>query len=286
MSWSLCADADEFLERRRQVLLSDESANCLAWAAIERSKLEGPDGDGYTFLTFDGAQASSAHAFIKVNGEEQHLVLGQMSPAQAEQLLGFIDSQGMSLGLVEGPREETLAFAQGWSLTAGRSHRLQLNLGLYELTHVTQIDLEGGRLYQATEADRELLTEYVIGFCRDCFPEQPIVREMIDTRVTRFITQRRLYLWQTSDRELVSMAAVVRESPNTASISWVYTPPSHRKKGYAARIVTALSQVQLEKGKRACNLHADLSNPTSNGVYLRIGYEKIGERMNLTLSHD
>lgn len=286
MSWSLCADADEFLEKRRQVLLSDESANCLAWAAIERSQLEGPDGGGYTFFTFDDAQSSSAHAFIKVNGEEEHLVLGRMSPAQAEQLLGCVDAQGMSLGLVEGPREATLAFAQGWELTAGRSHRLQMNLGLYELTHLKRIELEGGRLCQATEAHRALLTEYVIGFCRDCFPEQPIVREMIDARVTRFITQRRLYLWQTRDRELVAMAAVVRESPNTASISWVYTPPSHRKKGYAARIVAALSQVQLEKGKRACNLHADLSNPTSNGVYLRIGYEKIGERINVKLGHD
>ena len=285
MSWSLCADADDFLEKRRKVLLADESSNCLAWAAIERSKLEGPDGDGYTFLTFDEAQASSAHAFIKVNGEEEHLVLGQMSPAQAEQLLGFVDSQGMSLGLVEGPREATQAFAQGWALTAGRSHRLQLNLGVYELTHVRRIDLEGGRLCQATEAHRELLTEYVIGFCCDCFPEQPIAREMIDARVTRFITQRRVYLWKTSDEELVAMAAMVRESPNTASISWVYTPPSHRKKGYAARIVAALSQAQLENGKRACNLHTDLSNPTSNGVYRRIGYEKIAERINVKLGH-
>jgi uncharacterized protein len=285
MSWSLCVDVDEFLEKRRWALLVDESANCLAWAVIERSKTEGPDGAGYTFLTFDEGHASSAHAFIKVNGGEQHLVLGQMSCAQAELLLGFVESQGIRLGIVEGPREATLTFAQGWALTAGRFHHLQLNLGLYELTHLKMVDLEGGRLYQATEAHRERLTEYITGFCRDCFPEQPMAQEMIEARVTRFITQRRAHFWQTSDQELVAMAAVVRESPNTASISWVYTAPSHRKRGYAARIVAALSQAQLDDGKRACNLHTDLSNPTSNGVYRRIGYEQIAERINVKLGH-
>ena len=41
--------------------------------------------------------------------------------------------------------------------------------------------------------------------------------------------------------------------------------------------MATLSQAQLDAGKRACNLHTDLANPTSNGVYRRIGYLKIAE---------
>ena len=79
------------------------------------------------------------------------------------------------------------------------------------------------------------------------------------------------------------MAAIVRESPNTTSISLVYTPPKQRGRGHAARVVAALSQAQLESGKIACNLHTDLDNPTSNGVYIRLGYDVIQHRVQVRL---
>jgi len=273
MSWSVCDNATEFLEKREDVLVSHESQNNLTWAAIERSKNSDSETANYTFLTFNEAQSPRAHAFVKHS--EKHLVLGAMSNPQASLLVTFIESHELPLELIEGPREAALHFATAWAQAPGRSHEIEMDQGLYELTQVEMPDFAGGQMIPATEENREVLQDFFAGFCRDCFPNRPIKPEQVEARVQRFLSSKKAYLWQNRDKEVVSMAAVVRESPNTTSISIVYTPPNHRRQGHAAQIVAALSQARLDAGKTACNLHTDLSNSTSNSVYLRIGYEMI-----------
>ncbi len=56
-----------------------------------------------------------------------------------------------------------------------------------------------------------------------------------------------------------------------------------RCQGYAARVVASLSQAQLDAGKKTCNLHADLTNPTSNGVYRRIGHTMVARSFRIRL---
>jgi len=160
-----------------------------------------------------------------------------------------------------------------------------MDQGLYELRTVEMPDAAGGRLVRAEGQHRDILHELVEGFAA-CFPEQPMAPAMLDERVERFLHEERAFLWQHSDQAFVSMAAVVRESPKTSSISWVYTPPEHRKRGHAARVVAALSQARLDAGKVACNLHTDLANLTSNGVYTRLGYRKIAESVRIQLRSD
>ena len=36
-----------------------------------------------------------------------------------------------------------------------------------------------------------------------------------------------------------------------------------------------MSQLQLDRGRRFCFLYTDLTNPTSNAIYTRIGYEPV-----------
>ena len=57
-----------------------------------------------------------------------------------------------------------------------------------------------------------------------------------------------------------------------------------RRNGYAAQLVAALSQAQLDRGKSACNLHTDLDNPTSNAIYRGIGYRLIARSLRVRLT--
>ena len=281
MGWSLCHNADVFLEKRNTHLLANESLNCLAWAAILRSKEATTDDTDHTFFTFDEGAESSAHAFIRHS--RRSLVLSTMSDAQAEQLMTVLGSQSDSLKIAEGPGDAALTFGKAWDQTDGHSHALEMNQALYELTHVDMPKTAGGTMVLAGPETKVLLQSFLTGFCRDCFPQKTFTPEMIEQRVQRLLDEKKGYLWRNQDGELVSMAAIVRESPNTTSISLVYTPPPQRGQGYAARIVAALSQDQLDAGKSACNLHTDLANPTSNGVYIRIGYARIAKSIRLQL---
>ena len=123
------------------------------------------------------------------------------------------------------------------------------------------------------EADRDLLIEWVGAFLDEALdrvdPDQTAA--MVD-RSLRTGT-RTWYLWE--DGEPVSVAAAGGPTPNGIRIGPVYTPPDRRRHGYASALTAAVSQAELDKGRRFVFLFTDLSNPTSNKIYQAIGYEPV-----------
>lgn len=79
----------------------------------------------------------------------------------------------------------------------------------------------------------------------------------------------------------VSMAGSIREMQTVCGVSYVYTPPYYRGKGYATSCVAKLSQAVLDKGFTKCVLYTDLANPTSNSIYQKIGYRPVCDSLNL-----
>ena len=73
----------------------------------------------------------------------------------------------------------------------------------------------------------------------------------------------------------VSIAKISHKMEQFCGIGMVYTPPYFRGKGYASACVAKLSQVALNRGFSKCVLYTDLTNPTSNSIYQRIGYKPV-----------
>lgn len=89
----------------------------------------------------------------------------------------------------------------------------------------------------------------------------------------------RLVLWWTDEPtpRPVSMAATSGPTPNGIRVNAVYTPPAERNRGYASACVAALTERMLDGGRRFCFLYTDLSNPTSNSIYQRVGYRPVAD---------
>jgi hypothetical protein len=68
------------------------------------------------------------------------------------------------------------------------------------------------------------------------------------------------------------MATVTRATPHGIGIGGVYTPPEYRRQGYGSAVVAAISQRQLDAGRRFCFLCADLADPHAHSIYLNVGY--------------
>jgi hypothetical protein len=75
----------------------------------------------------------------------------------------------------------------------------------------------------------------------------------------------------------VSLAAYGNPTPSGIRIGPVYTPPEQRGRGYATSLVADLTADRLAAGMAFCFLFTDLSNPTSNAIYARIGYEPVAD---------
>ena len=79
------------------------------------------------------------------------------------------------------------------------------------------------------------------------------------------------------DGGLVSIAGYGNPTPSGIRVGPVYTPPEHRGRGYATSLVAELTAERLAAGLAFCFLFTDLSNPTSNAIYARIGYEPVAD---------
>jgi predicted GNAT family acetyltransferase len=122
----------------------------------------------------------------------------------------------------------------------------------------------------ATSADFDLILEWLEGFKRDT---NAIVAppEAMHRRVEAGL----ISIW--NDGKPVSMASVTTLLSHTVRVGPVYTPPEYRGRGYAASCVAAVSQAAFDAGASQCILYTQLSNPQSNAIYRRLGYEPIVE---------
>jgi predicted GNAT family acetyltransferase len=73
------------------------------------------------------------------------------------------------------------------------------------------------------------------------------------------------------------MAMKLRPIRNGISVSYVYTPPHLRRRGYATACVAELSRSLLASGYTFCALFTDQANPTSNHIYWEIGYRPVAD---------
>jgi predicted GNAT family acetyltransferase len=170
------------------------------------------------------------------------------------------------------------AAARAWSAGTGRAWDVTLRQGVFALTRALPVDRPPGRSRVATAADRSLLLEWLRAFAFEALPrpeeEQEHAEHMLDTRFTG--EDAAMWLWE-RDGEPVSLAAYSGPTLSGTRVGPVYTPPEHRRRGYASALVAELSAFLLGRGHRACFLYTDLANPTSNAIYERIGYERVAE---------
>jgi len=182
---------------------------------------------------------------------------------------------------VNGARHISEPFAQAWSDVAGAQVAVRRDLHAFELRVVRPPAAPPGAFRTASADDTDLLEHWAIAFAED-IGETMLPQEASET-VARMLPHGDLAVWE-RDGELVSMAAVVRRTPWSSSVAYVYTPPPLRRRGYASAIVAELSQRELDAGQSWCSLFTDAANPTSNHIYTEIGYEPRCDFRYLTLT--
>ncbi|MGB3756280.1 MAG: GNAT family N-acetyltransferase [Rivularia sp. (in: cyanobacteria)] len=177
------------------------------------------------------------------------------------------------------PIVEAQAFAEKWCLLTGKSYKLKIPLRIFKLEKVELFSRVKGNLRLATANDKEILKSWHDAFCLEALGE---IESDSKSWAEKVLQKGTAYFWQ--DEIPVSIACSTRLTANGAGISMVYTPPEHRKQGYAGACVAALSQSLLDKGYKFCFLFTDLSNPTSNKIYQQIGYKSVGDWNNYSFN--
>lgn len=203
-----------------------------------------------------------------------NVVLSEIDDARAVDALAAALAPD-ALGGVHAPAEHAESFARAWTSRTGRTDRSSSRQRSYVLETVRTPRDVPGSLRRAQTEDRDRMVDWMVAFDDEVMGSES-GRQAVIALVDGMLTSpaRAGYVWEV-DGTPVSMCQAVGPTPHGIRVGAVYTPPEHRRRGYASAITAAVSREQLEHGRRWCFLFTDLDNPTSNHIYQVIGYRPI-----------
>lgn len=181
-----------------------------------------------------------------------------------------------------GPVHETAIWSETWTSATGQAFRSPpgMRQRLYKATEVLFAPPTAGRRIQATTAHLETVAGFLHAFALESVPHEAGTLDEARTAALRRIEAGQVHLWESEGR-VVAQAALGRPTPHGITVNAVYTPPGERGRGHATGLVAELTRGQLEAGRKFCVLYTDLSNPTSNSIYQKIGYRAHADSIHL-----
>lgn len=200
-----------------------------------------------------------------------NLVLSETDdPGAAELFASDVREAHGTIAGAMGPVGVVDRFAEAWRLLTGQAVRETVRQRIFRADRVSVPEGVPGRARRAGTEDRDLLVRWIDEFGREALGDLP--RQDPERQVDRRLEGSDEAFWVWEDGGPVSVAGYGGRTPNGTRIGPVYTPPAHRGRGYAGALVGEVTRLLLDSGLRFCFLFTDLANPTSNRLYVRLGY--------------
>lgn len=193
-----------------------------------------------------------------------------MPAAATRAAVEAIAADRIELPGIDGESVTSSIFAGHWTEVCHTGALPVLGMRLHKLGELTLPSGVSGHLRLAGPDDATLVLQWADAFTDDVDEPRP-QPDMVQARVD----QREIALWE-SDGAPVCMSGRSPAMAGVVRIGPVYTPPEHRRRGYAAACVGAHSKEAVDDGL-TCVLYTDLHNATSNSVYRSLGYRAVGE---------
>ena len=273
-------DAAVFATRATGWLVENEAANNLLLGILP-SLVESPrPGNERTYLA--SIEANDEIVGCAFRTPPFHLGVTPMPAAALASLVADVAAVYPSLSGVIGPPTTARAVADTWVAAHGGTARLAMQQGIYELERVNfPTTMPRGATRIADPTDAPLLRSWAQAFVADTGIPAHDVHGLAD----RLVAERAMAIWEV-DGEPCCMTGVNGPTPNGIRVSYVYTPPDKRGRGYASALVAHVSRAQLDHGKRFCFLYTDLTNPTSNRIYQKLGYRQVAESIEVKIEEE
>ena len=266
MRFQRYTDTDSFAADVLDILLIDEAQNNLPLSFLSNKTDAVKNWFMATVKNDDGGVALTAACTPPFN-----IVLYETRNQPNDTALKLLTDELKSANfMIPGVlAEQSLAqrFAQTYADDAFHHH---MSMNIMRLDFVSNYERADGFARSIQDKDLCFAPYWGRAFGEDCRVAVRNIPELTE-QIKNHIGRDDFFIWE--DGQAVSQAVNERVTPNGAVISYVYTPPHYRGRGYATSCVAALSQHLLDNGKKFCALFADANNPVSCGIYRNLGYK-------------
>ncbi|GAA1037968.1 hypothetical protein GCM10009557_52760 [Virgisporangium ochraceum] len=240
-----------------------------------------PDADDRFWLVSEGGTAGGAAggtAGGAVCGAAVWAGLGLLLAGRTREVAeALADAQDVPVPQVTGEVDPAAWFDARYRERTGVPVEVGMPSRIFEADRIVAPHGVSGRARQATPADRDRVLRWADAFADEALPgeRRGDHADHVDSRLGR---DGRLWLWEDGGRP-VTMVMVSRPVAGVVRISWVYTPPDQRRRGYASACTAAASAYALSSVATTCTLYTDLRNATTNRIYPAIGYRPVADVM-------
>ncbi|MCX5403940.1 GNAT family N-acetyltransferase [Streptomyces sp. NBC_00335] len=279
MTWTFTPDLASWLAAVRPSVAAQPVPNTQLVTVIDALERQGLDAFGSEppfFGAWTGPDGLVAGAVVQC--PPHPLLIGAL-PGEAVLELGTALAREPLLAGVDAlnaRREDARELAVSW----GKPTEVVEENRLYRLAGLIAPDpVPAGRARPAGEADLPLLLEWVTAFRQESGEGGAASEAALRDR----LSYGGMLLWEDAGVP-VSLAGFFRPIDAVTRIGPVYTPPELRGRGYAAGVTYAATEAAHAAGAAEVLLFTDLANPTSNGVYQRLGYTPVEDRVEVALT--
>ncbi|KRB79269.1 hypothetical protein ASE01_23450 [Nocardioides sp. Root190] len=286
-------DAGAFLAVAGERLGADPVTGTVVATLARRAATSGmPEGvpDPWFAVVRDSAGEVAGIAMRTAPFEPWPPYLLAMPDAAARALADAVIARGAAVGGVNGLRPATDVFAATLSAATGQEADVQLHLRLFELGTLVDPRPVPGRLRAVRPEEARTALAWIRQFFLDADEQagreaghldQGAAFTLLD--VQRKVEEGVLWFWVDRDDRPVHLTGANPPAFGVTRIGPVYTPKHERGNGWAGAAVAEVSRLLQARGERAI-LFTDQANPTSNALYVALGYEPVVDTVQLSIS--
>ena len=258
-------DPDAFLAAAAPIRARGEASASIFMSAAHAARRTPPAPDERMYFA---TCAGNGVFGVAVQRDDGPVLLGASDADAAVAFADDLAGEWPALKGVMGSHAAANAVARRWRLHTSAEPVLRVHLRQHVLTAVADIPAAPGTARVAGEADLPWLIDAQAAFLAEV--GMPGTPERVHTWLPKRIARGEFRVWE--DGGPVAFAGFNGAAPELARIAPVYTFPGHRHRGYATTLTAALARELLEGGRRSVFLTTDVTNPTSNAIYARIGF--------------
>jgi GNAT superfamily N-acetyltransferase len=281
MPWTLTDDVAAYAGAVHD-LMTEDPVRCTVLASVLAGLVRhGPAAYGaeppvLAWWSAEGPAAGEVRA-AALRTPPYGLNVSSLPDQAADELAAKIAAvRGTALNAVIGDEASGTAFAAAWSAATGASSYLGRRMRLYRLGTLVPLDpAPAGTARVATAEDATVAYAWHDAFAAET-GQRSAARAIIDSQ----LGNGQLVLWETKDGP-AAIASLTPVLTGVARVGQVYSPPATRGRGHGGAVTVAASRLAWERGAREVLLFTDLANPISNGLYLRLGYRPVEDRVEI-----
>jgi uncharacterized protein len=268
--------AAEFLEHAQSTLEADEAVNSLILGVCLRFRDQpAPPAVKICLKTIEDEHGLALAAMMT---PPHNLVINGLPfdpDCSMGILAGELKSEEWTIPGVQAPTSIARMFAEKWAEKTGAGFELSEHLHLFELRQPPPSPSSSqAYLRKAGQAELPLIAGWCYNFFLEVFKSADKAEAI--QMAERHIQRGEVFVWE-DEGQVVSMAMKNRPTRRSIAVSYVYTPPEQRGKGYATACTGELSRQLLNSGWEFCTLFVNVNNLAAYRAYQKIGYQLVSD---------